>query len=195
VSFETDLDSLRLALRHKEKFPYLRHGAPHVILQNGQWGSKKFDISWTLLGDYFGTLEEAPPPSIIFFDPFSSKTNYPFWCVENLERLRARAEGNPAGAELFTYSSSTAVRASLLAAGFYVARGRSTGPKGETTIGLTYPALAWRENDLLGAEWLGRWERSEAKFPLTLAENPDEDALSRVRTHQQFATVVTSSSC
>ncbi len=28
ISFENDLDSLRLALRHDDKFPYLRHGGP-----------------------------------------------------------------------------------------------------------------------------------------------------------------------
>lgn len=192
VSFENDLDSLRLAMLHQDKFTYLRHGAPHSILQNAKWESKKHPISWTLFDDYFEHLEEAPPPSIIFFDPFSTKTNYPFWCVENLQRLRERAEMNPNGSELFTYSSSTAVRASLLSAGFYVAKGRGTGPKGETTIGFTHPALVWRRPQLLDAEWLGRWERSDARFPLTLSENPDEEALARVRSHQQFASVLSS---
>jgi queuine tRNA-ribosyltransferase len=112
--------------------------------------------------------------------------------VENLQRLRERAEMNPNGSELFTYSSSTAVRASLLSAGFYVAKGRGTGPKGETTIGFTHPALVWRRPQLLDAEWLGRWERSDARFPLTLGENPDEEALARVRSHQQFASVISS---
>jgi hypothetical protein len=37
-------------------------------------------------------------------------------------------------ADFFTYSSSTAVRAALLAAGFYVAKGRATGPRPETTM-------------------------------------------------------------
>ncbi len=32
ISFENDLDSLRLALRHDHKFPYLRHGGPVGIL-------------------------------------------------------------------------------------------------------------------------------------------------------------------
>ena len=33
ISFENDLDSLRLALRHDDKFPYLRHGGPVGILE------------------------------------------------------------------------------------------------------------------------------------------------------------------
>lgn len=186
VSFETDLDSLRLALQHQSDFPYLRHGAPHGILKDGQWESKKYPISWTLLEDFFEHLEEAPPPSLIFFDPFSTKTNYPFWCVETLSRIRERAEANPHGCELFTYSSSTAVRASLLAAGFFVARGAPTGPKGETTIACTQPALAWRKSQLLDSEWLAKWKRSDARWPLTLSENPDEEALERVSAHRQF---------
>lgn len=187
VSFETDLDSLRLAMQHQDKFPYLRHGGPVGILRDGQWQSKKYPIEWDLLDDFFEHLEEAPPPSLVFFDPFSTKTNYSFWCVENLERLRERSEACPAGTELFTYSASTAVRASLLAAGFFVARGAPTGPKGETTIACTEPALAWRRPDLLGPEWLGRWERSDARYPLTLSENADEEALLRVRGHKQFS--------
>jgi queuine tRNA-ribosyltransferase len=186
VSFETDLDSLRLALQYPEKFQYLRHGGPHGILRDGKWESKKFPISWTLLGDFFEHLEEAPPPSLVFFDPFSSKTNHSFWCVETLERIRSRGEQNLSGCELFTYSSSTAVRASLLAAGFYVAKGAPTGPKGETTIALTAPALAWRKADLLGAEWLGKWGRSEARLPLSLADSPAEEWLEKIPRHPQF---------
>ena len=36
ISFENDLDSLRLALRHGDKFPYLRHGGPAGILARGE---------------------------------------------------------------------------------------------------------------------------------------------------------------
>ncbi len=185
VSFETDLDSLKLALQHQSKFPYLRHGAPHCVLQKGQWSSKKYPLQWTLLEDFFEHLEEAPRPHFVFFDPFSTKTNYPFWCVETLERIREKIGGQ--AAELFTYSNSTAVRASLLAAGFYIAKGAPTGPKGETTIACTEGALAWRRPALLGAEWLGRWERSEARWPLLLSENQDEEILKKVRNHPQFA--------
>ena len=41
VSFENDLDSLRLAFRHDRDFPYLRHGGPAGILKraSGNRGS------------------------------------------------------------------------------------------------------------------------------------------------------------
>ena len=39
VSFENDLDSLRLAFAHRHHFPYLRHGAPAGLLGSGRWRS------------------------------------------------------------------------------------------------------------------------------------------------------------
>ena len=136
-------------------------------------------------------------------DPYSTKTCPDFWCVETLERLvehcRDREEGDAASraevheryrggaaSELFTYSTSTAVRASLLAAGFYVAQGQATGPKGQTTIALTEGALRWRSSSLLGREWLERWERSHARWPLSLTGENQTEYLERVRGHSQF---------
>src|SRR5437867_11989718 len=70
--------------------------------------------------------------------------------------------------ELFTYSASTSVRAALLAAGFVVGRGVPTGTKSETTLAMT-PSAALRSvargRALLGAEWLERWRRSDARVP------------------------------
>ncbi len=60
----------------------------------------------------------------------------------------------------------------MLAAGFYVAQGLSTGDKTETTIALTAGA-ARPDHNLLGAIWLAKWNRSTARFPadLTLEEH------------------------
>ena len=80
---------------------------------------------------------DAPPPDIIFFDPFSFKTDSAMWTSNAFRELAKACAGKPA--ELFTYTYSTRVRAAMLAAGFYVAKGRGTGPKAETTIGLTPP--------------------------------------------------------
>ena len=41
VSFENDLDSLRLAFANSRDFPYLRHGGPAEILKSGRWQSKR----------------------------------------------------------------------------------------------------------------------------------------------------------
>jgi queuine tRNA-ribosyltransferase len=65
--------------------------------------------------------------------------------------------------DLFTYSSSTMVRASLLYAGFFVAKGPGVGPKADTTIALTPSAVGERGDlELLGRAWLDRWEKSDA---------------------------------
>jgi queuine tRNA-ribosyltransferase len=81
------------------------------------------------------------------------------------------------------------VRVALLAAGFYVARGRSMGRKEETTIALTPEAyrLRWVDrHEVLSAAWLGRWSRSGAKFPLGLAADAHPAFEISIRQHAQF---------
>ena len=62
VSFENDLDSLRLALTHNRDFLYLRHGGPAGVLESGRWQSKEFaGLSWELIrGDFLENLGGAP---------------------------------------------------------------------------------------------------------------------------------------
>lgn len=184
VSFENDLDSFRLARSRLDLFHHLRHAAPHGILSEGKWQSKTAPLRWTLLeGDFLEKLVEAPTPDLVFFDPFSHKTDRPLWTVEALEQLRERLGGRYV--EIFTYSTSTAVRAGFLAAGFYVARGRATGPKGETTIALTAPH-AETKRELLGREWLEKWKRSDAKEPFLKDRSRLAEMLTRIQNHEQF---------
>jgi queuine tRNA-ribosyltransferase len=50
VSFSADLSPLRLALSHKKRFPYLRHGAADTILHRGAWQSRfRKGLSWMLV--------------------------------------------------------------------------------------------------------------------------------------------------
>ena len=190
ISFENDLDSLRLALRHDDKFPYLRHGGPAGILRDGKWQSKQHPgLSWRLVeGDFFETVVDAPvPPDLIFYDMFSSQTHREQWTIAIFRRLFAACSGR--AVELFTYTHSTAARAALLAAGFYVAKGRPAGAKEETTIALTPAALSSAYSgsyQLLASEWIGRWNRSHAKFPfeIPLRDQPAFEEL--IRTHGQF---------
>ncbi len=191
VSFENDLDSLRLAFANDPLFPYLRHGGPAGILKQGRWQSREHaGLSWELVpGDFAETMAEAAgPPEIIFYDLFSSRTNEGPWSLETFRRLLAAC--GDAAAELFTYTVSTAARVALLRAGFYVARGRSTGEKHETTIALT-PAAFRRPpaggRDLLDGEWLQKWDRSAAKYPGEIPEGGREDFERGIRAHGQFA--------
>ncbi len=187
VSFENDLDSLRLACKHNREFIYLRHPGPAAILQDGQWTSKQHaGLSWALLpGDFAAILPAAPPPDLIFFDMFSSKTSGAQWTLEVFRQIFTACAGS--AAELFTYSCSTPIRAALLAAGFHIAMGRSTGDKVETTIALT-PAAAELpcRHALLGAEWLGKWQRSGAKFPSDVAAEDFASFERGILEHNQF---------
>ena len=191
VSFENDLDSLRLAFRHSDKFPYLRHSGPAGILESGRWQSREHSgLSWELIpGDFSDTVAAAPaPPDIVFYDMFSSKSADGHWSIAAFRRLLAACAGRPA--ELFTYTFSTAARAALLAAGFYVAKGRSAGNVAETTIALTPAAvLTAHGHELLSEEWLGKWSRSGAKFPAGI-EAAEQGAFEQtIRGHGQFGKV------
>ncbi len=185
VSFENDLDSLKLALDHPRWFKHLRHAAPRTLLSDGRWTSGTSAIDWLLLsGDFAVRKFDAPAPDIIFFDPFSFKTDGGLWTLPAFRELAQVCSQKPA--EFFTYTYSTAVRAAMLAAGFYVAKGRGTGPKAETTIGLSPQAAGGpHDRELLGSEWLAKWRRSDAQAPFG---SPEEDVSWRdaVSEHPQF---------
>jgi len=190
VSFENDLDPLRLAFLHNREFTYLRHGAIGGILSEGKWQSPRHPaLRWTLLrGDFLDRIEHAPaPPDVIFFDMFSSKTDANLWTLGVFRKIFAACQGR--AVELFTYTCSTPIRAALLAAGFHVARGNSTVDKTDTTIALTpasVQARPARRHELLGGEWMAKWTRSSAKFPMDVS--PDEHAAFEnvIRSHPQF---------
>ncbi len=190
VSFETDLDPLRLALRHHRHFPYLRHSGPATLLATGEWTSRTHaGLEWRLHeGDFADTVAQAPfAPDLVFYDFFSVATNPEAWTLSAFERLHAACAGR--AVELFTYTSSTAVRAALLGAGFWVARGRPTDGRPESTIALTASAAdpaAGRRHDLLGPEWLQRWRRSHARFPSDVAAGEHAAFAERILGHPQF---------
>ena len=188
VSFEWDLDPLTLAVKNPACFPHLRHAAPCQILENGKWNHAS-SLQWELLkGDFCDFIESATVPDLIFYDPFSSKTDAALWTAEIFARIFRRCL--PKSAELYTYSASTAVRVSLLAAGFFVAQGVGTGPKSDTTIAFT-KAKGVRDHPLsprlLGADWLTRWRRSDAKFPTVLSNEARAHFEKLIETHHQFS--------
>jgi queuine tRNA-ribosyltransferase len=167
VSFEHDMASLRLALRHAPQFPHLHSPAPGHVLRFGEWRSQRAPLVWTLHeGDFRTRMTDAPTPDWIFWDPFSAKTDTAMWTLECFESLFAECADHDT--ELFTYSASTVVRTAMLAAGFVVARGAPTGRRPETTLAMT-PAAAVharaRGRVVLGPDWLDRWRRSDARYP------------------------------
>jgi queuine tRNA-ribosyltransferase len=177
VSFENDLDALKLALGHPELFRTLNHAAPRALLEQGEWRSRDGRIRWTLLeGDFRARMADAPQPELVFYDPFSTRTDAELWTYPAFEALFGRMGASPA--ELYTFSASTAVRGALLASGFYVRPGVGTGIRPETTVAVTPARAAELAGTWLGADWLGRWTRSTARDPAIDA---------RIRAHPQFA--------
>ena len=186
VSFDNDLDPLRLALEHVDKFPYLDRPGPAELLADGRWQSG--GCLWEFVpGDFEQTLAAAPgPPDAIFYDMFSPKTVPGPWRLGTFQNLLSACAGH--AAELFTYTVSTAARATLLAAGFFVAKGRSMGLKHETTIALTPAAARGTSRELLGADWLSKWRRSAARWPIEISPDRRADFEQRITSHPQFQT-------
>jgi queuine tRNA-ribosyltransferase len=92
--------------------------------------------------------------------------------------------------ELYTYSASTAVRVTLLDAGFFVAQGVGTGPKTETTIAFNRAESASQHPltpPLLDQKWLARWRRSAAKFPGNIGKDKQVHFVDRIEGHRQFS--------
>lgn len=188
ISFENDLDSLALALRNPDQFPHLRHPAPAAILANGTWKAQEHStLRWHLAqGDFSKTISKTfPVPDVVFYDMFSSKSYPEFWTLEIFRRLFAVC-GHRA-TRLVTYSRSTSARAALIAAGFYLARGRPSGAQEESTIALTPAAVLSNHNyELLDSKWLEKWERSRAQYPARLAEDQRAMFTELIRNHAQF---------
>ncbi len=188
VSFECDLDPLRLAAGRGAYFAHVRHAAPKAILNDGKWAHASGAMHWELHhGDFLQFIEQVPAPDIILYDPFSAKTDTPLWTRETFARIRAACAAK--SAELYTYSAATAVRVALLGAGFHVAAGVGTGPKADTTVAFTRAegaAAHPRTPALLGEAWLGRWRRSDARTPASLSAEDRAALEKQIETHPQF---------
>jgi queuine tRNA-ribosyltransferase len=180
ASFEADTGALALACSDAGA-AHLGLSAPaleaaRALLARGRFESPR--VRWRLVqGDVRETLpREAALADVVFWDPFSPKANPELWTVAAFSALHGRCGPRAA---VYTYSTATATRSALLLAGFFVGAGDPSGPKQETTVAATDPALLARPLD---ARWLARLGRSSAPFP---ADAP-RDGHARVSAHPQF---------
>lgn len=136
LSLELDRELLKwFAHEHKE----------HPFLSRLQWremdgvsmleASDDFVHLTVLCGDARVTFKEYAKKTsftcdAIYQDAFSPKRNPVLWTTEWFEVLRRHASGN---ATLSTYSASTSIRKSLLAAGWSLHKGERFGPKRTST--------------------------------------------------------------
>lgn len=188
VSFECDLHPLALATKDAGAFPHLRHRAPYELLKNSRWSHATGLLNWELhVGDFLNFLETSAVPDLIYFDPFSSKTDTGLWTPEVFARIFKHCA--PKSAELYTYSAGTAVRAAMLGAGWSVGEGAGTGPKATTTLAFTRLDAAQHhplQPALLGEPWLARWRRSDSQYPKNLPADARPAFAASIEQHPQF---------
>ena len=174
--------------KHNTEFPHLHHSAPFKLLKEGKWIDSTGMLEWELIeGNYLTLFENQEKPDIIFYDPFSSKTDCDCWSLDAFSRLYKYCSEK--SFELYTYSNSTMIRATLLVAGMWVAKGVATGPKESTTIAFSDKETALKHksaSSLLDKEWLERWHRSQAQFPNGLSEEEKLLFTKAIELHGQF---------
>lgn len=102
-----------------------------TLLDNGIF--KDSNLTWSVLwGDFRDTVKDAQKPDIIFWDPFSMKTNPKMWEGRTLELLTQY--GFHERVILSTYSSSTRFRGGLIGLGWWLGSGVPISGRKETTI-------------------------------------------------------------
>ncbi len=188
-SFDQTTAPLSFALQHAEGLGY---PAPHVgaishLLERGDWRDAAGSLHWRLRsGDFRKTMGSAPAPHAILYDPYSPATNPELWTLEQFKALHAQLD--PARPCLLSnYTRSTAVRVTLLLAGFFVGLGHATGEKDQTTIAANALDLL---SDPLDMKWLARVRRSTRSAPLRIGGTPGSIAshdLEALSLHPQFA--------
>jgi tRNA U34 5-methylaminomethyl-2-thiouridine-forming methyltransferase MnmC len=187
-SFDLSDAALRFALRHAEELGYLtRHvTAVRALLDKGDWPDPA--LHWMFHpGDFRETMLTVPAPHAILYDPYSPQANPDLWTLDHFARLHGCL--SPEWPCLLTnYTRSTAVRVTLLLAGFFVGRGHATGEKDETTIAADDPALL---DAPLDRPWLARVRRSTNAAPLRAGSSGraaiSAEDWSRLEAHPQFA--------
>jgi tRNA U34 5-methylaminomethyl-2-thiouridine-forming methyltransferase MnmC len=187
-SFDVTDAALRFACAHAAELAY---PAPHLpaldaLLAKGEAVTAK--IAWKFhAGDFRETMTAAPAPHAILYDPYSPQSNPGLWTLEHFTRLdRCLSPTSPC--MLTNYTRSTAVRVTLLLAGFFVGRGHATGEKDETTSAANDLALL---EEPLDRAWLRRVHRSTNAAPLRegiarpAAISPED--WERLERHTQFS--------
>jgi tRNA U34 5-methylaminomethyl-2-thiouridine-forming methyltransferase MnmC len=164
-SFDRTTAPLEFAIANASELGYFDENGPTVEALVRTGSVKAGVVAWRLhVTDFRERLNDPviPAPNAVMFDPYSPAANPQLWNLETFAAIRERVTGD---CTLTSYSRSTAVRTTLLLAGWFVGRGGATGEKDETTV-------AASDRDLLaaplGAQWLDRVSRSTAPGPLTL---------------------------
>lgn len=166
-SFDLSTRPLEFALRNATELGYLvgYENEVNSLITKGEATFSGGQITWHLhLGDFRKTMKDTslPSPHAIFYDPYSASGNREMW---TLEHFLAFAQVLDAGTPwiLTNYTRSTAIRVSLLMAGFFVGQGCIIGDKAETTLASNRLELL---DSPLDRRWLERVRQSTRSAPL-----------------------------
>lgn len=134
-SFDKSLAALEFALSKAEELPYLSPYREQIaeLLAKGEVRVNE-RIKWFFHpGDFCESIlrKDLPAPNAIFYDPYSPATNQEMWNLAHFQKLFSHIKED---CTLSSYSRSTAVRVTLMLAGFQVGVGRSIENKAETTV-------------------------------------------------------------
>lgn len=174
ISFEINLKGIQFALQLQNEFSFLDEHSSLIgdllvkrKVQHSHPFLPQHEVTWELHeGDFRKLIHQCPEPDLIFFDLYSPKQCPELWGFHSFDLLFKKTEshrtaGLPTG--VFTYSSSTCVRSSMLLAGFHVGRGGKTEAKRETTVANTQPQLL---KEPLSQSWYEHLCRSSKPLPL-----------------------------
>ena len=148
-SFDATFEPLAFALENRLALDYPCGYEPELMeLQRDGTVIVRLINSGTLrwhahLGDFPALLSGGDilaAPHAVFYDPYSPSVNPEMWTLETFEALHRRTRPR-VPCLLTTYTRSTAVRVTLLLAGFFVGVGGATGEKDETTVAANVPGL------------------------------------------------------
>lgn len=190
-SFDVTMAPLEFAMREAASlgYPLPWLSALTSLCESGRWASCDGTKEWRIhLGDFTEILgsADAPAPDAIFWDPYSLRTSPGIWTLETFTALLARLDPDR-GCLMTSYSRSSAVRVTLLLAGFFVGAGEGVGEKDEMTVAANQLDLL---NRPLGPEWLSRVRRSSNAAPLrsgrTSSQPIAEEDWVHLLQHPQF---------
>ncbi len=174
-SFDKTISPLEFALQNATALGYLLPYQSQIqeLMTHGQVRLSA-QITWHLhLSEFQRAIAEPnfPAPHSVLYDPYSAAENLDMWTLEHFQNLRTRLDSRVPSL-WSNYTRSTAVRVTLLLAGFYVGRGCSIGEKLETTLASNHLELL---QDPLDQKWLERVRRSGNASPMrgpTYSEGP-----------------------
>jgi tRNA U34 5-methylaminomethyl-2-thiouridine-forming methyltransferase MnmC len=187
-SFDRTIAPLEFALKHAGELGYLAGWEETLATLLRQRSVQAHGVHWHLhVSDFREVVSDRsiPSPHAVMFDPYGPTSNPELWNLETFGAIRQRAD-HTEGCTLTSYSRSTAVRVTLLLAGWFVGRGKATGEKDETTVAATRLELLARP---LEPAWLDRVRRSTAPGPITRTRpvRSAPEIATQLMRHPQFA--------